>query len=171
MSAAFQREMPVRNAPDPQVDWRRVVHLLHVSRALDELEEKTLVPERKMFYQFSARGHDLAQILLGTQLTDKHDAVCGYYRSRPLLLALGVSIADALGSSLMREGGYSDGRDIGAVFNYPNLNGPCALPMNGGVGAQFTPTAGWAQAVEYRAEVLNEPEFARSIGVALGGDA
>jgi 2-oxoisovalerate dehydrogenase E1 component len=171
MSAAAETEPPARGAPDPHFDWRRVTYLLHVSRELDELEEKTLVPERKMFYQFSARGHDLAQILLGLQLTDKHDAICGYYRSRPILLTLGVSIADALGSSLMRAGGYSDGRDIGAVFNYPNVNGPCALPMNGGVGAQFTPTAGWAQAMDYRAKVSQEPEFARSIGVALGGDA
>jgi 2-oxoisovalerate dehydrogenase E1 component len=171
MSATAKAEAPARNAPDPHFDWRRIVYLLHVSRRLDELEEKTLVPERKMFYQFSARGHDLAQILLGTQLTDRRDAICGYYRSRPILLSLGVSIADALGSSLMRAGGYSDGRDIGAVFNYPNVNGPCALPMNGGVGAQFTPTAGWAQAVEYRAKVLKEVEYARSIGVALGGDA
>src|ERR1041385_3687007 len=171
MSAAAQTDAPARNAPDPHVDWRRVAYLLHVSRALDELEEKTLVPERKMFYQFSARGHDLAQILLGVQLTEKHDAICGYYRSRPILLTLGVSIADALGSSLMREGGYSDGRDIGAVFNYPNVSGPCALPMNGGVGAQFTPTAGWAQALEYRAKVLEQPEFAKAVAVALGGDA
>src|ERR1041385_4376809 len=165
MSAAAQTEPPARNAPDPLFDWRRIAYLMHVSRALDELEEKALVPERKMFYQFSARGHDLAQILLGTQLTDMHDAICGYYRSRPILLSLGVSVADALGSSLMRAGGYSDGRDIGAVFNYPNVSGPCALPMNGGVGAQFTPTAGWAQAVDYRARILHEPEFARSIGV------
>jgi 2-oxoisovalerate dehydrogenase E1 component len=171
MPVQAQERSSARNAPDPDFDWRRIAYLLHISRALDGLEEKTLVPERKMFYQFSARGHDLAQILLGTQLTDKHDAICGYYRSRPILLTLGVSIADALGSSLMREGGYSDGRDIGAVFNHPNVSGPCALPMNGGVGAQFTPTAGWAQAMEYRAKVLNEPEYARSIGVALGGDA
>jgi 2-oxoisovalerate dehydrogenase E1 component len=159
------------NRPDPQIDWRRVAYLLHVSRALDDLEEKTLVPARRMFYQFSARGHDLAQILLGTQLTEKHDAICGYYRSRPTLLTLGVSLADALGSSMMREGGYSEGRDIGAVFNYPSTEGACALPMCGGVGAQFTPTAGWAQALEYRSRVLDEPEYASSIGVALGGDA
>ncbi|HEY1960939.1 MAG TPA: hypothetical protein VGG69_00855, partial [Rhizomicrobium sp.] len=146
MPLAAERDSSRANRPDPHFDWRRVAYLLHVSRALDELEEKTLVPARKMFYQFSARGHDLAQILIGTQLTEKHDAICGYYRSRPILLTLGVSVADALGSSLMREGGYSDGRDIGAVFNYPNIDGPCALPMCGGVGAQFTPTAGWAQA-------------------------
>src|SRR5204863_3039214 len=157
--------------PEPHFDWRRVAYLVHVSRVLDELEEKVLVSERKIFYQFSARGHDLAQVLLGTQLTDPHDAVCGYYRSRPILLTLGVPIADALGSSMARAGGYSGGRDIGAVFNYPNPNGPCALPMCGGVGAQFTPTAGWAQAIEYRRTVLNQPEYARAIGVTLGGDA
>jgi 2-oxoisovalerate dehydrogenase E1 component len=169
--AAEQRSASSRNAPDPAFDWRRVAYLVHVSRALDELEEKTLVPERKIFYQFSARGHDLAQVLLGTQLTDRHDAICGYYRSRPILLSLGVPIVDALGSSMGREGGYSDGRDIGAVFNYPNPNGPSALPMCGGVGAQFTPTAGWAQAIEYRRKVLDDPEWANAIAVALGGDA
>ena len=40
-------------------------------------------PAGRCFYQFSARGHDLAQILLGLQLTRSDDAVCGYYRSRP----------------------------------------------------------------------------------------
>lgn len=159
------------NAPDPAFDWRRVVYLIQLSRALDELEEKTLVPERKIFYQFSARGHDMAQILLGSLLTDGHDAICGYYRSRPILLSLGVSVPDALGSSMARAGGYSNGRDIGAVFNYPNVDGPCALPMCGGVGAQYTPTAGWSQAIEYRARILRDTAYDRSIAVALGGDA
>ncbi|HEY2444848.1 MAG TPA: transketolase C-terminal domain-containing protein [Rhizomicrobium sp.] len=157
--------------PHPSIDWRRVVRLLHISRALDDLEETRLVPERKIFYQFSARGHDLAQILLGTQLTQPYDAICGYYRSRPILLALGVPIADALGSSMARAGGYSDGRDIGAVFNFPNPHGPSALPMCGGVGAQFTPTAGWAQALLYRESVLGESAGKSAIAVALGGDA
>jgi 2-oxoisovalerate dehydrogenase E1 component len=152
-------------------DWRKVAYHLHVSRALDSLEEKTLVPERKIFYQFSARGHDMAQILLGLQLTRREDAICGYYRSRPILLSLGVDPADALGSSMARAGGYSDGRDIGAVFNYPNKSGASALPMCGGVGAQYTPTAGWAQALEYRAKVLKEKDCGDAIAVALGGDA
>ena len=53
-------------------------------------------------------------------------------------------------------GGYSDGRDIGVVFNYPNPGGAHALPMCGGVGAQYTPAAGWAQAIDYKAKVLKE---------------
>ncbi|HWA30150.1 MAG TPA: thiamine pyrophosphate-dependent enzyme, partial [Rhizomicrobium sp.] len=167
MSASLREKATNAAAPD----WRAVAYHLHVSRALDELEEKTLVPERKIFYQFSARGHDMAQILLGLKLTHKEDAICGYYRSRPILLALGVDPADALGSSMARAGGYSDGRDIGAVFNYPNKNGASALPMCGGVGAQYTPTAGWAQALEYRAKVLKEKDCGDAIAVALGGDA
>ena len=159
------------NAPDPAHDWRRVAYLTHLSRAMDALEETRLVPERKVLYQFSARGHDMAQVLLGLRLNDPNDAACGYYRSRPMLLALGVDIEDALGSNMMRAGGYSDGRDIGVVFNYPNPHGASALPMCGGVGAQYTPTAGWAQAVEYRRTVLNEPGFDDAIGVVLGGDA
>jgi 2-oxoisovalerate dehydrogenase E1 component len=169
MSAAPSAATRLQNSLAP--DWRRVVYLLQLSRALDAIEEKTLVPERKIFYQFSARGHDMAQILLGLQLTRKDDAVGGYYRSRPMLLALGVDPADALGSSMARAGGYSDGRDIGAVFNFPNPKGCSALPMCGGVGAQYTPTAGWAQALQYRASILNERECGDAIAVALGGDA
>jgi 2-oxoisovalerate dehydrogenase E1 component len=151
------------------VDWLEVARLVLTSRELDRLEEEDLVPAKKILYQFSARGHDVAQVLLGLQLKDG-DAVCGYYRSRPLLLALDVPLADALGSGMGLAGGYSDGRDIGVVFNYPNPGGAHALPMSGGVGAQYTPATGWAQACRYKSEVLGEgPDDA--IGVVLGGDA
>jgi 2-oxoisovalerate dehydrogenase E1 component len=159
------------NAPDPDYDWRRIAHLVQVSRALDRLEEERLVPERKISYQFSARGHDMAQILLGSRLNNPKDATCGYYRSRPLLLSLGVPIEDALGSAMGRAGGYSDGRDIGVVFNFPNPGGVPALPMSGGVGAQYTPTAGWAQAIDYYRNVLDSDAHADAIAVVLGGDA
>ncbi len=151
------------------VDWSEVARLVSVSRALDHLEETRLVPEKKVLYQFSARGHDMAQVILGLHLADG-DAACGYYRSRPMLLALGVPLADALGSGMGRAGGYSDGRDIGVVFNYPNPGGAHALPMCGGVGAQYTPAAGWAQAVLYKERMLGEQQRG-AIGVVLGGDA
>lgn len=163
-------EVAVDEVPSP-LDWREVARLVQTSRALDALEETRLVPEKKVLYQFSARGHDMAQVILGLHLTDPHDAICGYYRSRPILLSLGVDLADALGSAMARAGGYSDGRDIGVVFNYPNPAGAQALPMCGGVGAQYTPTAGWAQAIEYHRTVLGDPAYARAIGVVLGGDA
>jgi len=166
---------PTPSPPAPalqgQTDWPRVAALLHASRALDEIEETRLLPQRKVLYQFSARGHDLAQILLGLQLTDAHDGVGVYYRSRPLMLSLGVSLEEAAAGPLARSGSFSDGRDIGVVFNLPGRGGPTVLPACGGVGAQYTPTAGWAQAIRYRHEVLEDPAFGGSIAVVLGGDA
>jgi 2-oxoisovalerate dehydrogenase E1 component len=159
------------NAPDPDFDWRRVAYLVQVSRALDKLEEERLVPERKISYQFSARGHDMAQILLGQKLDRATDAAGGYYRSRPLLLSLGVSLEDTLASAMGRTGGYSDGRDIGVVFNYPRLGAAGAFPMSGGVGAQYAPTAGWAQAIDYYRTVLGSEAHHNSVAVVLGGDA
>ena len=152
-------------------DWRKVARLLHTSRALDEIEETRLVPERKVLYQFSARGHELPQILLGLQLTDAHDGVAVYYRSRPLMLTLGVSAEDAAAGPLMRADSFSGGRDIGVVFNRPGRGGPTVLPACGGVGTQYTPAAGWAQAIRYRHDTLADPSYARSIAVVLGGDA
>ena len=170
-AAAVSHSSPERTASDLQTDWRRVASLLHASRALDDIEETRLVPERKVLYQFSARGHDLAQILLALQLTDSHDGVSGYYRSRPLMLALGVSLEEAAAGPLARSGGFSGGRDIGVVFNLPGRGGPTVLPACGGVGTQYTPAAGWAQAIRYRREALGDESYARSIAVVLGGDA
>ncbi len=164
-------------APDPRFDWRRIAYDALVSRALDEVEEatnrnKASVPrEHQVLYQFSARGHDVAQVILGSMIDHRHDAASAYYRSRPLLLALGLSIEDALASPLGRSGGFSDGRDIGVVCNLPNANGPIVLPMSGDVGSQYTPCAGWAQAIRYHVDVLGETEWDQSIGVVLGGEA
>jgi len=153
------------------VDWQRVLRTVLVSRALDELEETRLLPARKVLYQFTARGHDVTQALLGQQLGGRHDGVGVYYRSRPLLLSLGLSLDEALASTMMRAGGVSEGRDIGVVFNLPRRTGACVLPACGGVGAQYTHVAGWAQSLRYRATVLGETDIRDSIAVAHGGDA
>ncbi|MDE2050960.1 MAG: pyruvate dehydrogenase, partial [Gammaproteobacteria bacterium] len=56
-------------------------------------------------------------------------------------------------------------------FNKPGRGGATVLPACGGVGAQYTPAAGWAQAIRYHHESLANGEYARSIAVVLGGDA
>jgi 2-oxoisovalerate dehydrogenase E1 component len=152
-------------------EWRTVVRQIAISRALDDLEETRLLPERKVLYQFSARGHDVTQVLLGRQLTGARDGVGAYYRSRPLLLTLGLSVDEALASTMMRVGGMSEGRDIGVVFNLPRKNAACVLPVCGGVGTQYTPAVGWAQALRYRHSTLGDTECAASIAVVHGGDA
>ena len=171
MSQTFLRQSSSdRPDLDSDIDWRRIAYLVLASRAIDHIEETRLVPERQVLYQFSARGHDLAQILLGTLLHHPHDAASGYYRSRPLLLSLGLSLEEAFAGPLMRSGGYSDGRDIGVVCNLPEAKGAVVLPMSGSVGSQYTPVAGWSQAVVYRHKELGEKAYAGALGAVLGGD-
>ncbi len=166
-----------RTAPasDPvaeaELDWERVLYLTVVSRWMDDVEEQRLVPEKKVAYQFSARGHDVAQIILGQHLAHPHDAAGAYYRSRPLLLALGLPFDDALAGPMGKSGGFSDGRDIGVVCNLPNDPGPVVLPMSGDVGSQYTPAAGWAQAILYHREHLGNHEYDGAIACVLGGEA
>src|SRR5205823_2581612 len=162
---------------DNTFDWRRIAYTALVSRALDDVEESTnrnkaSVPrEHLVLYQFSARGHEVAQVILGSLIDHRRDAASAYYRSRPLLLALGLDIEDALASPLGRSGGFSDGRDIGVVCNMPNRDGPIVLPMSGDVGSQYTPCAGWAQAIQYHRDVLGDNAWDGSIAVVLGGEA
>jgi 2-oxoisovalerate dehydrogenase E1 component len=157
-------------------DWRKIAYHALVSRALDDLEEETnrnrhSVPEEHLVpYQFSARGHDVAQAILGSFITGRHDAAGAYYRSRPLLLSLGLTLEDALASPLGRSGGFSDGRDIGVVCNLPNTAGPVVLPMAGDVGSQYTPAAGWAQSIVYHRDTLGDDSYAGSMAVTLGGE-
>ena len=165
-SARKQAAEPVR-AVNPHFDWRRIAYHALVSRALDDIEEatnrgRTSVPrEHLVLYQFSARGHDVTQTILGALLTHSDDGVSAYYRSRPLLVSLGLTIEDAFASPLGRSGGFSDGRDIGVV---------CNLPTGGGVGAQYTPAAGWAQAILYYRDVLREERYRQAMAVVLGGE-
>ena len=154
-------------------DWKKISYLLYASRAMDDIEEQELVPAKLVFNQFSARGHDFAQLLVGSLLTHEHDAVTGYYRSRPLVLALGLDFEDAVAAPMAKSGSYSDGRDIGVVCNFPGLEKDSAMlfPMSGGVGAQFTPSIGWAQAIEYRLHELKDESYKGAISVAMGGDS
>jgi 2-oxoisovalerate dehydrogenase E1 component len=62
------------------IDWKRVAYLTLASRRIDDIEENRLVPEKEVLYQFSARGHEMAQIILGQLLTHPHDAAGAYYR-------------------------------------------------------------------------------------------
>ena len=151
--------------------WKGVAETMMLSRAMDQLEETELVPAKKVLYQFSARGHELVQILLGQLLDHPHDAVSAYYRSRPLLLSLGLDAEDAMAGPMGRSGGYSNGRDIGVVCNFAVPGGVTVLPMAGDVGSQYTPAAGWAQSILYHKKTLGNAAYDGAISVVLGGDA
>jgi len=157
-------------ALDPAVDWPAVARLLLISRALDQIEEQELLPAGKLRYQFSARGHELAQILLGLSLDHPHDAATVYYRSRPFMLAAGLTAEESFCGTMARLGSPNGGRDIGTVFNMPSRGRATVLPMTGDVGGQYTPAAGWAQTIRYRADTLGEADWRGAVAVAMGGD-
>ena len=173
---AVGRPRPKKSAVERDLDWRRIAYLAIASRTMDDVEEltnknRTTVPkEHLVLYQFSARGHDVGQVILGSFLDHPHDAAGAYYRSRPLLITLGLSLEDAMASPLGRSGGFSDGRDIGVVCNLPNRNGPVVLPMSGDVGSQYTPSAGWAQSIQYYRDVLGDESYRGAMSLVLGGE-
>ncbi|MFZ5858968.1 MAG: alpha-ketoacid dehydrogenase subunit alpha/beta [Chloroflexota bacterium] len=152
-------------------NWTQVARLLLTSRLLDELEERELAPAGKVPYQFSAKGHELSQILLALQLTHPHDAATVYYRSRPFMLAAGLTVKEAIAAGMAKTGSPSEGRDVGVVFSMQSRdNRITVLPSSGDVGAQYTPAAGWAQAVQYHRDVLGDKEWDKAIAVAHGGE-
>ncbi|MBI5666768.1 MAG: pyruvate dehydrogenase [Chloroflexi bacterium] len=137
---------------------------------MDEMEENELVPQGKVNYQFSARGHELGQLLLSQLLTHPHDAASVYYRSRPFTFGSGLTLEEAFASDMARPSGTSGGRDVGVVCNMPRRGRALILPGAGDVGSQFTPAAGWAQAIVYHTRELGETDWADSIAVVFGGD-
>ncbi|NDJ85893.1 MAG: pyruvate dehydrogenase [Chloroflexi bacterium] len=137
---------------------------------MDDMEEESLTPQGLVTYQFSARGHELGQLLISQLLTYPHDAASVYYRSRPFMLGTGLTVEEAFASGMALPGGLSGGRDVGVVFNMPRRERALVLPMSGDVGSQFTPAAGWAQALRYHVEALGDMDYQGSIGVVFGGD-
>src|SRR3990172_2581314 len=193
---ALDVETQPASAVQLRIDWGIVARHVLRSRLLDDVEEAELAPAGEVPYQFSARGHELAQVLLAQHLTHPHDAATVYYRSRPFLLACGLTPTESLAAGMGRTGSPSEGRDVGVVFSMPprgdpsglpfqdplqdapsgvsyGMRGamrsatkrdaqtrrsarPTVLPASGDVGAQYTPAAGWAQAITYRTRVLGE---------------
>ncbi len=177
-------------------NWPHIARLVLTSRTLDEIEEQELTPQGRVAYQFSAKGHELAQALLAQHLTHPHDGATVYYRSRPFMLASGLSLVEALAAGFAKTGSPSEGRDVGVVYSMrpstTGLPGPQAragdtaenqpparpsaqggvtvLPASGNVGAQYTPAAGWAQAIRYQQNVLGDKDWNGAIAVAMGGE-
>ena len=163
-------DTPRENGPPLALDWDEVARLVVLSRALDEREENELAPSGEVPYQFSAKGHELSQVILARSLNHPHDAAGVYYRSRPFMLGVGLTLTEALAAGMGKTGSFSEGRDVGVVFGLPSRGGPTVLPASGDVGAQYTPIAGWAQAIRYRSETLGETEWDGALAVALGGE-
>jgi 2-oxoisovalerate dehydrogenase E1 component len=98
------------------------------------------------------------------------------------MLASGMTIQEAIAAGMSKSGSPSEGRDVGVVFSRKptvppspagkeaGVLGPTILPSSGDVGAQYTPAAGWAQAIQYHQFALENKEWERAIAVAHGGE-
>jgi 2-oxoisovalerate dehydrogenase E1 component len=71
---------------------------------------------------------------------------------------------------MAKDAGPTRGRDTGVMYNLVPRTGPTILPSSGDVGAQYTPAAGWAQAIVYRASLLDEAQWQGAIAAAMGGE-
>lgn len=150
--------------------WQTIAKTVLASRRIDEVEEQELAPKGLVTYQFSAKGHELIQVLVAECLDHPHDAATVYYRSRPFVLHAGMTYQEAFSGPLARRGSRNGGRDIGVVHNLVCRSRCTVLPASGDVGAQYTPAVGWAQAVLYYQRVLGDNSWEGAIAVALGGD-
>lgn len=152
------------------LNWLNVARTVLTSRAIDAIEEKELVPQGLVTYQFSARGHDMIQAILSELINHPHDGSTVYYRSRPFVLGQGLTPEESMAASMARSGGIHGGRDIGVVHFLRSRGKSTVLPASGDVGAQYSPAIGWAQAVQYYTNVLQDDSYKGAIAVALGGD-
>src|SRR5215213_129957 len=173
------RPLPAPDPPaaPPTAWWLALLERALISRAMDDLEvSKEYRPnpdkprEGKLKFKFGAKGHEIPQLIAAALLDHPHDGATVYYRSRPLMLGVGLSPFEAFASNMHKLEGVSGGRDIGVVFNHKQPNGVTVLPASGDVGAQFTPSIGWAQAVRYRAKSMGEAEYKGAVGLAHAGD-
>jgi 2-oxoisovalerate dehydrogenase E1 component len=104
------------------------------------------------------------------QLNHPQDGAAVYYRSRPFMLSTGLTVKEALAAGLARAGSPSEGRDVGVVFSRRAPGRPTVFPASGDVGAQYTPAAGWAQAIHYHQRVLQDKNWQGALAVAMGGE-
>ena len=147
-----------RNAPDPDVDWARVVATLALSRALDAIEEERLVPEQEgALPVLRARPRHGA----GPARPAAHPPPRRRLRLLPLAAAAARARRRARGRARLGDGPrrrlFATAATSASSSTIPNPDGASALPMCGGVGAQYTPTAGWAQAIDYHRERARRP--------------
>ena len=54
-----------KESPADKLDWKEIARLMLLSRALDDKEENELVPDKKVLYQFSARGTNWHKLFWG----------------------------------------------------------------------------------------------------------
>lgn len=141
-------------ASDPVSDYERVVPdslLLDFYRkmlAAYYVEERmrAFVRQGKCPFHASTRGHEALQIGISLLLRPGHDWFFTYYRSKALVLGLGMPLKDLFLGMLSREGDpNSNGRNMPEQFSSRKLH---IVSQTACTGTQYLPAVGAARAVK-----------------------
>ncbi len=105
-STAWQPLLMPADIKNPDTAWwLSILQRALISRAMDDLEvtkeyrpnpDKPL--EGRLKFQFGAKGHEIPQLIAAALLNHPHDGATVYYRSRPLMLGVGLSPFEAFAS-------------------------------------------------------------------------
>ena len=166
---------PLRAQKHYGLDRKRLVWLYRtmlLSRRLDE-KEIQLHRQGRIYFQVSCAGHEALQLAAASVLRPGSDWFFPYYRSRALVLALGLTplqlLLEAVGSA---EAPFSGGRQMPSHWGDKELN---VVSQSSATGTQWVEAVGCAEAgIYYRGMPASRQTRARfeqdEVVCATGGD-
>ncbi len=166
---------PLRVQKYSGLDRKRLVWLCRtmlLSRRLDE-KEIQLHRQGRSFFQVSSAGHEALQLAAASVLRPGSDWFFPYYRSRALVLGLGLTplqlLLEAVGSA---EAPFSGGRQMPSHWGGKELN---IVSQSSATGTQWVEAVGCAEAgIYYRGMPASRQTKARfeqdEVVCVTGGD-